>query len=876
MTTNKEKSVHPAPEETLANILSGLKSAQAETRLKNIEALGKLSYSNRSILRQLEMLAATDRSKAVRAAALAALDSRIHRQIQKKTASLPLFTRQVLVEEIERWQKEGLLQEQQAAALKQRYTFDASPPPAAKPAQAAPKPAAPAPKQTPPPKPAPTLAQTLLSETSIKIALYLGAFFVIAAALILAALVESIRLPILLTVTVFFGFGAVVIRKKLPQPSFTLFIVFSTLIPIDASVLANMLDIDGAAANGYWSLVLTLTALLWGFSTWLYHSRFFSLAAFAAAVAAILNFAAIFDAPIDLSLLLASLVVLGGLFSAKMLRHWKDRKFALPLLALTKTTQSILLLVAFFSIFIHLADGWGNWRDGWWLVSALIWLVAAADFAASEELFAFKPFAYLSAAALIPVPWLFLNVLGDAASTAQITVSWLWGVFFVALSTLAPRTKWEKLQKYAQPFLLGSGAVFLGALLLSQVKAFDIGSITPTFLVLTGTALTYTALHVYRPRVFVWLTALIAALGAYFSFFALPFMEGYDVFAGYQLAGASLLLLTPDLFKTANRNADRSWRWPLLGLGLLLTSVNSVYLLGSGMDHAAEAALIFGLYTLLSLAYALRQKRPALGYLGTAYMPLTILFTLQAVEQDRWLGPLIALAVLYYFLGLGARVKQNDEWANVLRYSGLGLGVLVSISAPFEGSGLAASIPVVIAATLFAVEAFRRRNVWLGFPANALYLMAYFMILANLNVDEPQFYSVGAAMLGMVMHYLLVRSGSKTGAFLTGMFSQLVLLSTTYIQMIANEDFIFFAILFFQALVVLIYGIVIRSRSLVIAPIIFVVLAVATVVFNILQGLSTVILIGCTGIFLILLGILALVLREKIATLREQLSDWNA
>jgi len=47
--------------------------------------------------------------------------------------------------------------------------------------------------------------QTLLSETSIKIALYLGAFLVIAAAAILAALVEAARLPILAAVTIGFG-----------------------------------------------------------------------------------------------------------------------------------------------------------------------------------------------------------------------------------------------------------------------------------------------------------------------------------------------------------------------------------------------------------------------------------------------------------------------------------------------------------------------------------------------------------------------------------------------------------------------------------------------------------------------------------------------
>ena len=104
------------------------------------------------------------------------------------------------------------------------------------------------------------------------------------------------------------------------------------------------------------------------------------------------------------------------------------------------------------------------------------------------------------------------------------------------------------------------------------------------------------------------------------------------------------------------------------------------------------------------------------------------------------------------------------------------------------------------------------------------------MILFELKVDQPQFYSVGAALLGMLMHYLLMRAGSNTGAFITGMVSQLVLLSTTYIQMVGNNSLGYFSALFFQSLVVLAYGLVIRSRSLVFTPIAFVVLGVFTVV----------------------------------------------
>jgi archaellum biogenesis protein FlaJ (TadC family) len=83
-------------------------------------------------------------------------------------------------------------------------------------------------------------------------------------------------------------------------------------------------------------------------------------------------------------------------------------------------------------------------------------------------------------------------------------------------------------------------------------------------------------------------------------------------------------------------------------------------------------------------------------------------------------------------------------------------------------------------------------------------------------------------------------------------------------------------VIFFQALAVLAYGIVVRSRSLVIAPIAFIVLAVLTVIYSALTGIATVVLIGCSGIGLLLLGILAVTLRERIAKLGERISGWQA
>jgi hypothetical protein len=109
-----------------------------------------------------------------------------------------------------------------------------------------------------------------------------------------------------------------------------------------------------------------------------------------------------------------------------------------------------------------------------------------------------------------------------------------------------------------------------------------------------------------------------------------------------------------------------------------------------------------------------------------------------------------------------------------------------------------------------------------------------------------------------------------------GLASQLVLLGTTYIQMVNELNLSFFFVLFIQSLLILAYGIFMRSRSLVIAPIGFSVLGVVTVMYYALKDLSLVLIIGIAGLILLTLGVLAVLMRERITTLAEKFSDWNA
>jgi hypothetical protein len=1082
-----EESNESTPEEILASIHADLKSQTVQTRLDAIQELGKQKFSSPAILHTLEMLALSDKSKSVRVAARQSLDTSTHRYIQGQISKRTRSERKTILSEIDKWESQGLIHTDQAGVLRQRYDFDLKPATTAtepvSASQPKPEPALISPVAA---TPRLNLTQTLLSETSIKIALYLGAFFVIAAAAILAAVVEAARLPILLAATALFAGGAIVTRARLPQPSFALFIVFSFLLPTDANVLADILNLSSKANADYWFAVMAVMAIIWSFGTWFYVSRLFSLAAFTALAISMARLSELFGAESEVYLLLLSLVPLLGLGGTYLLKRWRGTKFSLPLFILVQISQLGLIVFALVAIVLRLEDAPSAWN----LLSTLFWLLTVGFYVLSDSIFPFVLFPWLSIAALCPLPFNFMFTFGIDETLPIAIVTWVWGFLLASVSELIRRLQVDKIRRYGLPLLTGSLLVILTAISIGYIN-----DITYGFAFILVSAIVYAVLHIFKPRVYLWTLALLLGLGAYFSFFALPFMDAFNVFTGYQLLGASLLSLIPDLFLAPDLSADKTWRWPLRALGGMLAFVNLGLILPFSIENAGHVSIAYGLYVVFFTFYALKfdkawlgviatasaalsvtfalqhfesdtwlftltalsaiyylvgfvlgrnenqtswssmlrysglglstlvsllaivtfkesggwyvlvagllfgieifsrraglaetgmqvffasgiylllreadiargyqwlgialvllgtdlilartylDKRPIawfsrglgalvvvvntldllfnnvdplvgvicfaiyllffllqtnlyyqplLGYNFTLYAVLTVIFTLQTFDQSKWILPVTLLAVFYYAAGFALRKQKtpNDTtgevstaiakipftWPFVLWTSGLGAGLLVTIISPVQG-GLSAAIPAAVTATMVAIEAFERRNVWLGFPANALYLMAYFILLVELNVDEPQFYSIVTAVLGMLMHYLLTRAGSRTGAFVTGMVSQLVLLSTTYIQFLSAERLVFFAVIFFQALAVLVYGIVIRSRSLVITPLAFLVLSVLTVLYGLLQGILTVALIGCTGFILLMLGILAVIMRDRLKQISERFSDWSA
>ncbi len=1073
-------------QETLDRILNELKSDEPSHCLNAIQELGTVNASSEAILLQLERLSVQGESE-VQVAALNALSLRTNQFVASKLSALDRPKREIILAEIVKWLEAGLISRHRAEVLRRRYDFDirsaqrGTAPPAPTAEEKTEQPATPTVEQVVAATPAPveptapraSLMQTLLSESSIKVYLYLGAFFVIASALILAAVVEAARLPILVLATAAFGGGAFILRKRLPQPSFALFIVFSFLLPIDANVIKETVGFTEPALSIYWTFIFLMMAAIWGFSIWFYESSFLSVIAFVALSLAFYRAAQIFQTEEELMILfgmLASLAALPGVF---FLKRWKGNRFSLPGFLLAQSQALGLLCISLTFAAVHLFDS--DLPSGWWLVIALTWILAASFFAASDILFPFILFPWMAVAALLPLPWFVLYTF-EATQPAYAIGFWIWGAVLACLGEVSFRLNVERIKKYHWPLLAGSVPLFFTSIMFAL--AWDKPFLT--FVLLTGVVVVYTALHIVRPRWYIWSVALLCALAAYFVFFTLPFVEKLEIPVLYQMLGASLLLTIPELLMRPSLNFQNQTRLPAillglfvsvftftlalavdpthsgraaitfvifailltvhafhfkrpwigyfacaaetlaivyglqhfdldfwlpvlvtlsvlyyltgfllrrantefkdwsvilinsgLGLGLLLTAASLVLsketagwytiaiailfvielfarplvwleiiagvllslslfmllddfevsnaiahflfgasfiwlggdmifgrlvekrshrpiILGIGylllaastvnllvFDQLRTAAAYFALYALFFAIYAFARREPSLGYFVTSYIPLAAIQLWDLLNLEKWIFPLILFAVLYYAAGsLLRKTERTKGWDRMLLNSGLGLGVLTSIAAPFQG-GLDAAIPVAVAATLFAVEAFLLRNVWWALPADLLYLMSYFMILAELNVEQPQYYSIGAALLGMLMHYMLIRAGSRTGAFIAGMLSQVVLLGTTYIQMVSANELGFFFVLFVQSLVILVYGLILRSRSLVITPIAFAVLGVVTVVYSALKGLSTVILVGCTGVVLLLLGIVAVILRERITKFGEQLSDWR-
>ncbi len=832
------------------------------------------------LARILERLAIHDSSLSVRARAMDILRSESYAPVCRSFTAATANGRNFFLNEITGLEKDGILPVETAQVLRNRYSLSPALPQPSKSAASAGHPLG---------RGQPSLGQILLSDTTLKIALYLGAFFMVVAAFILAALVEVARVPVLTALTAIFFGAAFYLKKRIPLASFVLYAAGCFLIPIDARALISTRPALPFLEDYFWGATWLLTGLFLAFGVYLYRSRLYLLVTFPIAGYALYLFAWGAAHQTHLVLLLLGIYGLCALLVSEELKNWEPaRSLRAYLFWETQLAMaSILFLSATILLFTTL-DGASEViptaRD--WAYAGILW-AAGAGFYLVSDLFTLRlgrrwwwqiPFA----ATLAGIPTLFANIWLDLEDTdLHLLILWVWAAI-LTISAEVLRVKFPK-AKYYSLFLLAAVPFIFAIVPFAKAIQPDERS---GILYLAATGLIYAYLGSRGKR---WVFSVLSLLSFYLAYswqYTLwnngpePFLLRPEI---YFFIPAILLLSAHWIL----RKSKLSFSWQVGSLAVGVTAA-VVHLWVALLDPNKSDQRIFWLflvYGIYWIAYSLLDQRPWLSYFAAALFTMGLMHPVARLGTQYLAAALSGLALAFYVAWAALDRKNTRAYSYGIpwRNSSAALTWISALYAFWLGQDTPVSIIAVsVCASIYALEAFRKRNVWLGYPANSLYFCAYLLALWTLDVKEPQYYSMGAALLGIIMHYLVVRSAEKSQhkwvAFITGILAQMVLLSTTYIQMVDRHDFTFFSIIFFQSLALLIYGLVVRSRSFVLLPVFFLVLSALTVALTILSGLSTALVIGITGMIMLFIGIAGLGFRLKIAAATEQfnvkLNNW--
>ncbi len=115
------------PKDVLNEIYANLQSGDDVIVLQAIDALSKLNFSSEAVRRQLEKISVQSGNGDIRRDALAALALPAQRAVSGRVSKMNRGNRFVVLQEINDWEKEGLLDNHQAEVIRRRYDFDFTP-----------------------------------------------------------------------------------------------------------------------------------------------------------------------------------------------------------------------------------------------------------------------------------------------------------------------------------------------------------------------------------------------------------------------------------------------------------------------------------------------------------------------------------------------------------------------------------------------------------------------------------------------------------------------------------------------------------------------------------------------------------------------------
>ncbi|MEX1071077.1 MAG: hypothetical protein WEC37_00475, partial [Anaerolineales bacterium] len=684
-------------------LLKQLRSTTPSVRAGAAQNLAAIPQMGAETALAIEHAALYDKSERVRAVALSALKSNAYKQVQFARLRLAPSSKQTILEQIELWKKDDLIDEELAQVLSDRYAAY-EPLSAPAPAPAASQPVSPKQPSVPVKQAVPkrSLSEILFSQTTINIALFLGAFFVLAAALFLAALNASLRIPVLFAVTVVFLVGALAFRKRLPSASLTLFIVYSLLVPILTRVLLESSSLPGSGQQISWLLVTAFLVANWAFATIQYHSRLFAVLAFVGFNSLASQLGSLLEAPPQLTLLMLGLANLGSLAAAFRFKRLNDQVLYTPLYVLSQIWQFILLILivggAFPFVYSSTPAGWH------YLVLAAALLVSSFYYFLSQRSTKLGIYPYLAVACLVVFPWAVLNAL-FVDSGPVMFVTWLWGSLFAVMGNWLIDAKKSAFHAYGTPLLWSSGILYVVAALAMLV---GVSGLLPaawwSFIIFAGIAAVYTYLNIVKPRHLVWASALLAYFFAYWSFLALPFLENVSVFEGFLFLWPALAYLSFDIVATRFLPKDKIWRlWPR-AYGAIVAAFTALILLSEGGHEPLRVSLGFLILALFLVIYTNAHRAMALAYLVTTGFALGVYYFLQHLDFRDLALPLFALGGAYLLGGFALlSARRLAIWARPLYTSGLALVGLIALFAPGARTSQEQGLYLLLAAIAFVL-----------------------------------------------------------------------------------------------------------------------------------------------------------------------------
>ncbi|HEY57206.1 MAG TPA: hypothetical protein G4O04_01455 [Anaerolineae bacterium] len=802
-------------------LLEPLHHPDPQVRLEGLAALSEEEPQAEAVPVLLR-LAARDPSPEVRRAALALLRRPQWLPLWRRLP--PLSVQNWLKRALPQWAAEGVLTPEQVEVLQTRYL-----PPA----------------PTSPPRVEPETSPRS-REWPWRLALGLGVFLLLAAALLFSALFPSVRVPILLAADLLLALGAALLYRWLKPASAVLYLLAMLLFQIVAFTAVE--DFAWEPAERILGLTSLAWAALWSVGLRGYQTRW-AVPGLTLGLALGGGFLAIdFGVSVGLVWMLLALLLLSAVPSLqRALPRLKGWLWGFPHLLLFAG----LLVTALESEPPH---PWGRPETRWllaWALASLGYLFSAHYGPGNRH-------------------WLWPAALSGWMAAMLVPAAGLWEP--------AARTLWLGLLVAVSGGLrwhLTQGRWPLFALLLLSTVASLASAPSPGWRTLAWAwATLWFALDYLRhghPASSA--LALLTGSGAYFSLWLLLPPPWATIPIQGRMA-LELALLGGGLAWAQRTQRRLTWRVPLgVAVGLLAAGLTIALPFGATIDLPAEWSVSWatasGLYLFLALlAWGLGAVfvHPLGDALALVYGEAAVASGLAALEGYRspfWPLSLLGLPLGGYLLAWNL-APRNIRRARWLEGVALLIASVVGLTFPWAQNGWAVLALTGVAA-LWSLTAYRHRNPFAAFPAGLALWGAYAVSLFLFTVRQPQFYTMAAAGLVLVLYHLFHHARRGVIAFFLGLGAQLILFTTTYIQLVSQPERAgaYFTLLFLQALAVLGYGFWVRTRLFLWGPALAIALTVATMVLSRWGGVGVLLLICLTGTGLLTGGLLFLWKRNR-------------